>query len=59
MKYKFKNIFKKSLLTGDKFMSVMHLKQPRFTCSSFASFTGRWERIKKFRETGELKYIYL
>ena len=33
------NINNKFLLTGDKFMSEMHLRQPGFTYSAFGPFT--------------------
>ena len=33
------------LLTGDKFMSEMHLKQPGFTYSACGPFTKNTERI--------------
>ena len=46
------------LLAGDKFMSEMHLKQPRFTYSACGSFTKNKERIQKFKETGDTNYIY-
>ena len=39
-------------------MPIMHLKQPRFTYSACGSFTKNKERIQKFKETGDLKYIY-
>ena len=48
----------KSLLAGDKFMSKMHLKQPRFTYSACGPFTKNNERIQKFKETGDTRYIY-
>ena len=51
-------IIYKLLLTGDKFMSGSHLKQPRFTYSACESVTKHGERIKKFRETGNLKHLY-
>ena len=37
------DITDKFLLTGDKFMPEMHLKQPEFTCSACGAFT----KIKK------------
>ena len=46
------------LLAGDKFIPEMHLKQPGFTYSACGSFTKNKERIKKFKETGDMKYIY-
>ena len=51
-------IINKFLLTGDKFMPEMHLKQPGFTYSACGPFTKTKERIKKFKETGEASYIY-
>ena len=49
------NIF---LLTGDKFMSELHLKQPLFTNSAYGQFTKHRETIKKFTEAGNLKQLY-
>ena len=49
------NIF---LLTGDKFVPEMHLKQPRFTYSACGPFTKIRERIQKFKETGDSRYMY-
>ena len=46
------------LLAGGKFLSELHLKQPRFTYSPCRSFTKIKERIHKFKETGDTKYIY-
>ena len=39
-------------------MPEMHLRQPRFTYSAFGPCTKNKERIKKFKETGDSKYIY-
>ena len=36
----------------------MHLKQPRFTYSACRPITKNKERIQKFKETGDLNYIY-
>ena len=52
------NIINKFLLTGDKFMSEMHLKQPGFTYSACGPFTKHKEKIKKFEQTGDTRYIY-
>ena len=52
------NILNKFLLAGDKFMPEMHLQQPRFTYSACGPFTRHKERIKKFEETGDTRYIY-
>ena len=46
------------LLAGDKFMPEMHLRQPGFTCSRCGPFKKNKERIKKFKETRDLRYIY-
>ena len=35
----------------------MHLKQPGFTYSACWSFTKSKERIEKFKETGDTKYV--
>ena len=48
----------KSLLTGGKFMPEMHLKQPGFICSACRPFTKNKERIRKFKETGDSRYIH-
>ena len=45
-------------LAGDKCMPEMHLKQPEFTYSACGPFTKNKERIQKFKETGDTKYIY-
>ena len=47
------------MLTGNKFMLELHLKQPRFTWSACVPFTKHRERIQKFRETGNLKHLYI
>ena len=44
------------LLTGDKLMPELHLKQPGFTCAC-GPFTKHHERIQKFRETVNLKHL--
>ena len=51
-------IVKKFLLVGDKFMPEMHLKQPGFTYSACGLFTKNKERIQKFKETRDTRYIY-
>ena len=51
-------IVNKLLLTGNKFMSEIHLKQPGFTYSACGPFTKNKERIQKFKETGDTSYIY-
>ena len=42
---------------GDKFIPKLHLQQPEFTCSTCWLLNKRW-RIRKFKETGDLNYIY-
>ena len=37
----------------------MHLKQPGFTYSDSGSFTKNKERIKKFKETGDSRQIFI
>ena len=39
-------------------MPEMHLRQSGFTYSACASFTKNKERIQKFKETGDSRYIY-
>ena len=54
--YKMNKIFNKFLLTGDKFMPEMHLKQPGFSYIDFGPFTKNKERIQKFKETEDSRY---
>ena len=39
-------------------MLELHLKQPGFTHSARGQFTKHRERIRKIRETGNLKHFY-
>ena len=55
---KMNNIINKFLLAGDKFMPEMHLRQPQFVYSACGPFTRHKERIKKFKQTGDTRYIY-
>ena len=52
------DIFNKFLLVEDKFMPEMHLRQPGFTYSTCGPFTKTKERIQKFKQTGDPRYIY-
>ena len=52
------NIINKFLLTGDKFIPEMHLRQPQFTYCACGPFTKHKQRIQKFKETGDTNYIY-
>ena len=51
-------IINKFLLAGDKSMPVMHLIWPGFTYSTCGPFTKNNERIQKFKQTGDSRYIY-
>ena len=39
-------------------MSEMHLRLPEFTYRACRSFTKNKERIQKFKEKGDSRYIY-
>ena len=52
------NVINKFLLPGDKFMPEMHLRQPQFVYSACGPFTRHKERIAKFKQTGDMRYIY-
>ena len=52
------DIINKLLLAGDKFMPEMRLRQPGFTYSASGPFTKNKERIQKFKQTGDSRYIY-
>ena len=52
------NLINKFLLASDKFMPEMHLRQPQFVYSAWGPFTRHKERIKKFKQTGDTRYIY-
>ena len=45
-------------MTGDKYMPEFHLKEPWFTYSACEPFPKHCERIKKFREKGNLENLY-
>ena len=45
------------LSAGDKFMPELHLKQTGFTYSACEPLFKNKERIQKFKETGDTKYI--
>ena len=52
------DIINKFLLAADKFLSEMHLRQRGFTYSACRPFTKSKERIQKFKQTGDSRYIY-
>ena len=54
---KMNDIVNKFLLMGDKFISEMYLKQPRFTYSACGPFTKNKERMQKFKQTGDSRFI--
>ena len=54
--YKMNEIVKKNLLTGDKFIPEMHLKQPGFTYTACGPFTRNKESIQKFKQ--EIQAIF-
>ena len=45
------------LLTGDKFLPGMHLRQSGFTYSAPVAFTKNKQRIQKNKETGDSRFI--
>ena len=47
----------KFLLAGHKCLHEIHLRQPGFTYSVCGPFTKNKERIQKFKETGDSRYI--
>ena len=51
-------VISKLLLPGDKFMPEIYLRQPQFVYSACGPFTRHKERIKKFEQTGDTRYIY-
>ena len=50
-------ITKKFLLVGDKYMPEMHLRQPGFIYSACGPFSKNKERMQKFKETRDSRYI--
>ena len=52
-----KRVFK-TYIAADTFMPEIDLRQPGFTYSTFGLFTKNKERIQKFKETGDSRYIY-
>ena len=52
------DIINKFLLVGDKCMPEMHLRQPGFIYNACGPFKKTKERIQKFKQTGDSRYIY-
>ena len=50
-------IVNKVLLVGDRFMSEIHFWKPGFTDNACGPFTKNKERIQKFKETRDSRYI--
>ena len=57
MWYKMNEIVKKFLLAEAEFVLEIHLRQPGFTYSACGPFTKKKERLQKFKESGNLRYI--
>ena len=55
--YKLNDVINKFSLAGDKSMPEMHLKQPGFTYSACGTYTKNKERLQKFKETWDSRYI--
>ena len=51
------DIVNKFLLTTDKFIPEMHLRQPGFTYSACGPFTKNKERIQKLKQTGHSRFL--
>ena len=51
-------IVNKFLLTGDKFMTEIHLTQSGFIYNACGPFAKNKERIQKFMQTVDTRYIY-
>ena len=45
-------------MVGDKFMPEINLRQPGFTLSACGPFSKTKERIQKFKQTGNSRYVY-
>ena len=48
----------KFLLSGNKFIPEIHLRQRGFTYSACGLFTRNKQRIQKPMQTGDINYIY-
>ena len=48
----------KLLLVRDTFMPEIYLRKPGFTYNACGSFSKNKERIRKFKEAGDSRYIY-
>ena len=50
-------VVNKFLLAGDKYMPEMYLRESGFTYSACGPFTINKDRIQKFKETGDSRYV--
>ena len=57
-KYKISEIINQVLLEGDKFISEIQIRQTGFRYCACGPFTKNKERINKFKETRDSRYIY-
>ena len=57
--FKMNKIINNFLLTGNKFMLELHLKQPEFPYSPCGPFTKHGKRIQNFKEIRNLKHLYI
>ena len=46
------------MLPGEKLLPQIHLRKPVYTYSSYGPFTESKSRVQKFKETGDLRYLY-
>ena len=58
IRYKMNETVNKFLLKGDTFMPEMHLIQPGVKYSACGPSNKNKERIQKFKDTGDSRYIY-
>ena len=56
--YKMNKIVNEFLLSGNKFMPKIYLRQPWFTYSACGWFTKNKERIQEIKDTRDSLYIY-
>ena len=50
-------VVNKFLLAGDKYMPEMYLRESGFTYSACGPFTINKDRIQKFKEIGDSRYV--
>ena len=55
--YQTNEILNRFLLTGDKFIPEIYLKQPGFTYSACPPLANNKEKLQKFVQTGNTNYI--